>query len=92
MGSSSSDLQVIISLIIIVVLWVAFNGLFYSGSIESAKFQPYQDQSFTSTLFSLSSNFLGFMFIKSDIAFINQMFIIPVGAIVLVLALRWMRN
>jgi len=92
MGSSSADLTTMASLIFLGVLWTAFNGLFYYDEIALTKYPAFESMSITNVIFSLSTDFIGYMFIKSDVALINIFFLIPLGFIILIMGIRLVRN
>ncbi len=92
MGSTSADLTTMASLIFMGVMWTAFIGLFYLDEIAISNAPQYQSMSITNLIFSVSTDFLSYMFLKSDVALINIFFLIPLGFIIVIMGLRLVRN
>ena len=89
---SDTDLSVIIVLIFFGVLWLAFNGLYYSGEMQQKDFEQYNKSKEGSIADKARPSFLDFMFFDSDIAIVNQLIFIPLGAIVVVIGFRSIRG
>lgn len=95
MASGDNDLTIILALMFIVVLWAAFNGIFFSDQLKDAQLQYYNSSEDSGGLFTnlkANSGFLKSISIESDIAVINQFVVIPVGFILLVLFARFIRG